>query len=85
MRHARRVKEPLTVTLDTVVQTLLDHGCERQAGLVRSLKESRRTLATVEAEWRQMYEAVVARLRVYEPPAAPTQDRNGKPGPMSDG
>lgn len=81
----RRVEEPLTITLDTIVETLLDHGYERMATLLRRIKEDKKTVGSVEAEWREKYLALLARLHKYEPPPPPTYDRYGKPGPMSDG
>jgi len=76
--------EPLTFTYRDIAE-LLDHaGYVRFAKHVRQLGENQRDANQVASEWREKYTALLARLHVYEPPAEPVYDRNGKPGLMSD-
>ena len=77
--------EPLTFTYRDVAELLHHAGYVRFANHVRQLGENQRDANQVANEWREKYTALLARLHVYEPPAAPVYDRNGKPGPMSDG
>lgn len=84
-REYRKPEEPLTVTLDTVKDTLLYHGYERQAGLIDVIQHRLKTFSTVEADYREQIVRLLERLHVYEPSEKPTHDRNGKPSEMSDG
>ena len=78
-------EEPLTFTYRDIAELLHSAGYERFAKHVRELGQHRRDAGQIDREWRDKYTALLARLHVYEPPAEPVYDRNGKPGPMSDG
>jgi hypothetical protein len=78
-------EEPLTFTYKDVVRLLEDAGYERFARHVCQLGEDKTEKNLIEAEWRERYAALLARLHVYEPPPPKTPNRWGKPGPMSDG
>ena len=84
-RRHPMVDEPLTFTYSDIVELLEGAGYERFAAEVRRLGRANSDMARLDREWREKYQALWERFIVYEPPAPPVYDRNGKPGPMSDG
>ena len=77
--------EPLSFTWLDIVELLESAGYERFAAEVRRLGTANSDMARLDREWREKYAALWERFIVYEPPKPHVYDRNGKPGPMSDG
>ena len=84
-RRHQYVEEPLTFTYRDIVELLQSAGYERFARHVQQLGQDKSDKLLIDREWREKYAEVVKRLHVYEPPAPPSYDNGGKPGPMSDG
>lgn len=84
-RRHPMVDEPLTFNWTAIVELLEGAGYERFAAEVRRLGTANSDMARLDREWREKYAALWERFIKYEPPAPPVYDRNGKPGPMSDG
>jgi hypothetical protein len=84
-RRHRMVDEPLSFNWGDIVELLESAGYERFAAEVRRLGRANSDMARLDREWREKYAALYERLIKYEPPKPPVVDRNGKPGPMSDG